>query len=465
MKTFRYIEIYVDNVVINSKTIKAVAIRQPFEESESEFASSSELLNKLYDLTKYTIKATNQNLYVDSQSRERGAYEGDTWINMVASETFSDAYSLARVTNEYLYENRTWPAEYPMYGVMCAWRDYMYTGNVDSLRESYSLLKKNMEVFPVDKKVGLVKNDYGEDGFNRPLVDWPETERDGYEYDIAIYNTVVNAIAYVAYKDMERIAAELGEKEDSVNYHNIERTIRDSMVKKLYNSDLGKFSDGLKDDGSRIEHYSQHATAYALYANIGEGEEIKQKMVEALKSDNRIKTSVFSAYFLLQGLYNNDAGDYATELLLSDNDEDTHTWKCMLEKNHATITTEAWDTTTKDNMTFSHPWGASPAAFISNGIFGIVPTELGFEKFQIKIQPENVKNAKIKIPTIKGAICVSYMMKNGLFQQIKIVVPSNTNAELYIQVDKSEKKYAIEDNGYFKIKLSAGKHVLNLSKI
>lgn len=253
MKTFRYIEIYADNVVINSKTIKGVAIRQPFEESASEFVSSRDLLNRLYELTKYTIKATNQNLYVDSQSRERGAYEGDAWINMVASETFSDAYSLARVTNEYLYENRTWPAEYPMYGVMCAWRDYMYTGNIDSLRENYSLLQKNMEAFPLDENVGLVKNNYGEDGFNRPLVDWPETERDGYAYDDATYNTVVNAIAYIAYKDMEMIAAELGAKEDSINYRNIEQTIRDSILNRLYNSDMGKFSDGLMDDGNRIE--------------------------------------------------------------------------------------------------------------------------------------------------------------------------------------------------------------------
>lgn len=185
-------------------------------------------------------------------------------------------------------------------------------------------------------------------------------------------------------------------------------------------------------------------------------------MVHALKSDNRIKTSVFGAYFLLQGLYNNDAGDYATRLLLSDNDEDTHTWKYMLEKNHATITTEAWDTITKDNMTFSHPWGASPAAFVSNGIFGIVPTEPGFEKFEVKLQPGEVESAQIRIPTIKGKIGVSYLMRNELFQKIEISVPSNTTAELYIPIDKAKPMDETEDNGYYKIILPAGGYELEV---
>lgn len=461
MKTFRYVEIYSNNISVDAKTIQGVAIRQPFEEIKSEFYSSNELLNDIYDLTKYTIKATNQNLYVDSQSRERGAYEGDAWINMLASESFSDSYTLARVTNEYLYANRTWPAEYPMYGIMCAWRDYMYTGNIDSLRENYQLLQENIDDFPADEEVGLVKNDYGDDGFNRPLVDWPENERDGYAYDEATYNTVVNAVAYIAYKDMGMVAEELGKSNDSTNYYNMAQTIRNSMLERLYNNDLGEYSDGLDEGANRIEHYSQHATAYALYAKIYRNDDMKQDMIESLKEDNEIKTSVFSAYFLLQGLYDSDAGDYATELLLSDNAEDTHTWNYMLEKNHATITTEAWDCVTKDNMTFSHPWGASPAAFISNGIFGIMPTKPGFKEFQVKLQPGNVENAYIKMPTIKGEIYVQYTMENNMIHKVEIIVPANTTAELYLPINKVKQLDMNKQCGYYKIALSAGEYVLD----
>lgn len=408
---------------------------------------------------------------MDSQSRERGAYEGDAWINMMASYAFEDSYTLARVSNEYLYVERTWPAEYPMYGVMSAWQDYMYTGNIDSLRENYKLLRQNMESFQIDESYGLIKNDYGEDGFNRPLVDWPENERDGYAYDEAVYNTVVNAVACVAYKNLAQIAEALGDMLHYTEYVNISNTIKNSMIQHLYNEEMGKFSDGLTDDGQRVEHYTQHATTYALYAGIYVDSSMQNQIVESLKEDNQIKMSVFGAYFLLQGLYDNEAGDYATQLLLSQEDND-HTWAYMLKKNDATITTEAWSPQVKDNMTYSHAWGASPACFIVNGIFGIKPIKQGFEEFQIKIQPGKLENAEIKVPTIKGSIEVAYELKqNKMLAKIRIVVPSNTTAYVMLPVDRIEEAdllWAADlqikevTEKYYCISLTAGEYEIQL---
>ena len=473
MKTFRYIEIYADNITLTQDSIRGVALRQPFLSDKSEFDSSNELLNDIYDLTKYTIQATNQNLYVDSQSRERGSYEGDTWINMMASYAFEDNYTLARVSSEYLYAGRTWPAEYPMYAIMCAWQDYMYTGNIDSLNENYEILVKNMQNFQVDELYGLIKNDYGEDGFNRPLVDWPENERDGFAYDEAEYNAVVNAVACVAYKNLAQIANTLDDKQSFFKYNAISDTIKNSMISYLYNEELGKFSDGLTEDGKRIEHYAQHATAYALYAEIYDDLLMKEQLIESLKADGIIKTSVFSSYFLLQGLYDNDAGEYATDLLLMQEDKSDHTWAYMLRKDNATITTEAWNPQVKDNMTYSHPWGASPACFITNGIFGIKPIKPGFKEFEIKLQPNNnINKMKIKTPTIKGKIEVSYELKNnGTFSEIRVFIPSNTTAYLMLPINRIEDKAILKKQGfvvdedvdnYYSIPLNAGEYVIQM---
>lgn len=468
MKTFRYVEIITDHISFSEDSIKGVALRQPFDEEQSEFVSSDELLNQLYELGKYTVKATNQNLYVDSQSRERGAYEGDSWINTMISYAVIDSYTLARVSNEYLYAKRTWPAEYPMYGVMCAWQDYMYTGNIDSLRENYGFLKTNMESFPVDESCGLVKNDYGEDGFNRPLVDWPENERDDYAYDEAVYNTVVNAAACVAYENMSDIANALGKTADGQKYASTSQTIKDAMIRQLYNEELGRFSDGLTESHERIEHYAQHATAYALYAKICTDENMQKQMTSALKSDKKIKMSVFGAYFLLQSLYDNNAGEYATELLLEEDEDNQRTWAYMLRENQATISTEAWSPQIKDNMTYSHPWGASPICFITNGIFGIKPVSPAFEEFQVKLQPKGVESARIKVPTIKGDIQVAYQLdKKGFLSEIKVEVPSNTRAYLMIPQDMVEDEKSLFENmdveenseeGYYNIQLTAGKY-------
>lgn len=471
IKAFRYIEIYSEDIQINKNIIQGVELRQPFQDSAAEFYSSDNLLNEIYQLTKNTVKATNQNLYVDSWSRERGAYEGDAWINMLAAYAFEDHYTLARVSNEYLYTKRTWPAEYPMYAVFCAWQDYMYTGNIDSLKENYDRLKENLSGIIIDDNVSLVKNNYGEDGYNRPLVDWPETERDGYAYNDAEYNTVVNAVACASLRKMGKIAGVLHKEAEEEYYSKISDAIKKAMIEQLYDEEKGCFSDGLNSKYEKIPHYAQHATAYALYAKIYNTDIMKDNMVAYLKSQGEIRMSVFGSYFLLQGLYDNDAGDYAMKLLTEANPEKEHTWAYMLNTDKATITTEAWSTKIKDNMTFSHPWGASPAAFIVQGMFGIEPKEAGFTEFDVKLQPGQVKEASVKVPVIKGDIEVSYLLdQNNLLEKIVIKIPSNTTAnvkipeayikgkELYMKKSRLEMQ---KINGYRTFKLEAGTYEID----
>lgn len=469
MKTFRYLDVYIEKIWLSKENIKGIVLRQPFDDSRAYFKSTSSLLNGIYDLCKYTVKATNQNLYVDSQSRERDAYEGDVWINMMASYAVQDNYTLARVSNEYLVEKRTWPAEYPMYAVMCAWQDYVYTGNKDSLIGIYGQLKKYMDSLVIDRNCGLIENDYGEDGFNRPLVDWPETERDDYRYEEAKYNTVVNAIASCAYRDFARVAEVLGKDSDAERYFSLSSYIKESMIKNLYNENIGAFSDGLTEGYNQIDHYAQHATAYALYAEIFSDMQMRDKLIEYLEQSGRIKMSVFSAYFLLQGLYNADEGTYATKLLTAN--DNMRTWGYMLEEG-ATITTEAWSTEVKDNMTFSHPWGASPAALISQGIFGIIPVKPGFDEFRIKLQPGSIKEASIKVPTVKGEIECTYSMdRDFIFRHIKVVVPSNAKALLQLPSENMRRNKVIingdlevikENNGYMSVFLKAGTYVIEV---
>ncbi len=472
IKTFRYIDVYSPGITIKKDNIKGCEIRQPFNDDAADLTSSEKLLNDIYELSKYTIKMTNQNLYVDSQSRERDAYEGDVWINMIASYAVSNNYTLARRSLEYLEEKRTWPAEYPMYAIMCAWEDFLYTGDDSSLVENYDKLIQNMDGIIVDKSCWLIRNNYDENGYNRPLVDWPENERDGFAYDDAEYNAVVNAMGAYAYQHLAQIAKVLGKDSDFVQFTTISTKIKESMIAKMYNEEKGMFADGLNGQQKRIEHYSQHATAYALYAGIFNDSRMRDCMIGSIIQTETIKMSVFGSYFLLDGLYKNNAGAYATDLLLSD--KDSHTWSYMINNNKATITAEAWSTQIKENMTYSHPWGASPAALITQGIFGIIPTQPGFDEFQVKLQPGKIKKAAIDVPTNKGEIHVSYSMdKNDQFKRIEIIVPANTNAIVSIPVenignqdillDDRAEKFKEKDNFVYKT-LNSGTHVIELQR-
>lgn len=54
----------------------------------------------------------------------------------------------------------------------------------------------------------------------------------------------------------------------------------------------------------------------------------------------------------------------------------TSSWMNMINRG-AGATAEAWDESQKSNLTYSHPWAASPAFHVPSGLFGIKPVEAG----------------------------------------------------------------------------------------
>ncbi len=475
MKTVRYVEIIGSPVEITADMVRAVAIKQAFSSDESSFESSDEVLNRIYDTMKYAIEATNGDLYTDSQSRERAAYEGDAFINMLSSYSFEDDYSLARFSCEWLYDHPTWPAEYKLLSVSSAWLDYLYTGDARSIETYYTVLQGKLFENCFDETYGLLKrpNNNG-GGANALLVDWPASDRDGYAYSEAVYNTVFNAVAYGAYCDMAKIADALGKTEDAAHYNAIAATIKTSMMEKLYIPEQGAFSDGLTATGARIDHTSQHATAYALASGVYDSQTMADDMANFLRSQGEIRMSIYGAYFLLEGLYNAGAGDLALSLMANpDTTEGTRSYAYLIDKLGMTICAEAWNETLKSNMTYSHAWGTAPASQIVRGLFGIRPTSAAFATFDIRLQPGALDYASVQVPTVKGEIAVEFDTRAAdTLLDVSVHIPANTTATVTLPtmgatavtllVDGVEVDATVA-NGTVSLELGSGTHTLTVS--
>lgn len=429
MMAYRYVQVDNCPIELTPEMICGLEIRSPFEE-EAFFESDSVLLNSIYELMRNTIEKTTQDLYVDSQSRERAAYEGDTLINMMSSYLFQDNYNTSRFSADYLYTHPTWPAEYMLFTIIMAKTDYMVTGDVSSLEKYYEILKGNTYLEFYNEEMNMVSsgNDTGV-GYDAVLTDWPETERDSYDTNVK-YNTVFNAVAVKAYRDLSYIAGVIGYEADAAMYEHYADSISKAMIEMLYDSSTGAFSDGLYENGDKSSHYSQHATAYALYGGVYSDSAMSRQMATFIEGQGKIKMSVYGAFFLLDGLYSSNNGYVANRLLLDEDITDgARTWAYMLKCLEATITTEAWSPACKDNMTFSHPWGSAPANAIQKGIFGIEPTLPGYREFRVKFQTDLLKHAKICVPTMQGKIEAEFDVEQNKY---KVSVPPNTSARVYI---------------------------------
>ncbi len=129
---FRFVEIE-NGARINPAWIRQIAVHYPFDDSASSFVSSDPVLNAVWDICKYTIKATTFcGVYVDGD-RERIPYEGDAYINQLGHYCTDQEYDLARYSHEYMIQKPTWCTEWHLHSVMMAWGDSLYSGETVSL--------------------------------------------------------------------------------------------------------------------------------------------------------------------------------------------------------------------------------------------------------------------------------------------------------------------------------------------
>lgn len=426
--TYRYVQISGCGFELTSENVTGTQVRAAWLE-QAGFSSDSRLLNDIYELTRHTVKATTQNLYVDSQSRERGAYEGDALINLHAAYVFEDNYSIGSFTLRYLYTHRTWPAEYILLMPTAALTEYMYTADPAPLEEYYEILAEKTFTRYYSEYDLVSTGNTGSSGENAVLVDWPGSERNGYDMGV-LYNTVVNAVASHSYQALSEIARLTGHESDAEKFARLSRSIKLSMIQKLYDESSGAFADGLYSDGSVSSHFSQHASAYALCCGIYTDANMADKLAKYVSG--RIKMSVYGAFFLLKGLYASGHGAEANALLLEEcTEQNPRTWAYMLNSLGATLTTEAWCPENKGNMTFSHPWGAGAAYATARGIFGINPTSPGFSEFEVRYQTAGLRSASITVPTVKGGITAAFDT-SGKTAEYSVTVPANTKAEVFI---------------------------------
>ena len=437
---FRYCEIegYVRPLKIQN--IIRETVFYPFDDLDSYFISSDTVLNQVWDLCKYTMKATSfAGVYVDGD-RERIPYEADALINQLGHYSVAREYSLGRYTYEYLIHHATWPTEWILQSVLMAWNDYMYTGNIESLERSYRELKAKTLISLADESgfISTTKGKVTPDVLKsihlndnlRDIVDWPHTgilglgkneqgETDGFVFKDV--NTVVNAYHYYALHVMSIIADHLGESEDSEHFKAQAKTLKIVFNQKLIDPARKIYIDGIGTD-----HASLHANMFPLAFGLAPKEDI-DSINEFIRSRG-MACSVYGSQFLMEAVYDSHNANYGLELLTSTAER---SWYNMIRAG-STITMEAWDNKYKPNQDWNHAWGAAPANIIPRKLMGIEPLEPGFKKIQIKPQPGVLKSADIKCPTIMGDIHVSFLNEPQKSFVLNISIPANTTADVYL---------------------------------
>jgi hypothetical protein len=387
---FRYVE-------ISGGEGRAVLRRHEFfpefNDEAAHFECSDAGLNRIWDFCKYTMKATGVfGIYIDGE-RERKPYEGDAYINQLGHFCCDANYMIARDTIDYLLEHPTWPTEWHLLMPLVV-RDYLlYSGDAASAGRWRPALKERTLLHHAgDDLLIREQNDI------RDIVDWPQCERDNYEFGQV--NLVPNCYHHQALSVMYELSGDDFYRRRAAQ---VREAIRRTMLK-----------NGVFVDNPESSHVSLHGAMFAMLFDIAGPDEIPA--LTAILRARGMACSVYGAQFLLETCYKWDMADHALNLMTATG---LRSWHNMLDKG-ATITMEAWDDSLKPNQDWNHAWGAAPANIVTRELCGIKPTAPGFTAFQVRPQPGGLTSFNMRQPTIHGAIELEY--RNGGYL---LTVPRN----------------------------------------
>ena len=480
---FRFVAIKNLSGNLDESSIQRKMVFYPFDENASSFVSSDTVLNQVWDLCKYSIKATSfAGFYLDGD-RERLPYEGDAVINQLSHYAVDAEYSMARRTMAYLLFHPTWPTEWSLQNCILAWNDYMYTGDNSFIKKYYAELKIKT-LMPLTGSNGLIstRSDKQTDSFlitlhkldfdNRhglvDITDWPQSgfigdekeyggETDGFVF--TKYNAIINAYYYNALVLMQKIASVLHNTKDVDLF-----TTKAKQVWQSYQTVFADEASGLIKDGDETNHTSLHSNLFALDFGLVPEKNVPN-IISYIKS-RRMACSVYGSQFLLNALYDYGEGQYGLELMTA---KTQRSWYNMIRYG-STITMEAWDKVYKPNLDLNHAWGSAPANIIIKKLMGVEPLTPGFETIRIKPSIGSLTFAKMKTTTIKGEVAVSFQ-KSSAGQIWDIQIPGATTATLYLPKMGNNKSVCLDgklmslqsEKKYWVIEtVIAGKHTIEI---
>jgi alpha-L-rhamnosidase len=428
-RVFRYVEVSGVPQPLTDANTAALALVYPDQPDRSAVSTSSAALDEVWQFSKNTIEALNLNLYLDSPTRERsGVYEGDDYIHQQAQAAVDGDSALAAFSLQYaltsmaLGEGTTPVIDFEELAPVAALAQYQQTGDPAVLASLYSELQQMLptQYLGSDGLIDLPVSPFGAadpvPGVPEQLVDWPASERDGFVF--STQNTVVNAFGYAAYAAMAKIAAVVGDSGGARSDAAAAARIQAAMRAKLYDPATGAFRDGVG-----VAHEAVQSSVYAVA--LGVASPAEAKTAAAWIARQGMACSIYCAGYLLEALYDGGQSQAALTLLTADTDT---SWRHMIALG-AGSTMEAWTPALKPNLTYSHPWAASPAFVVPEYLFGVSALTPGWGTVLIRPQPASLTSGSVRVPTPRGDVSVAFT-RSGTRFTAQVDVPATSTAEV-----------------------------------
>ncbi len=425
-----------------------------------DFQCSDAVLQKVWEVGRYTTELCMDDGFMDCPWRERGQWLGDARVEaLVAAYTFGDALLARKSLLQYpqSQEPTGWfrgvfPSDPPfdpilptfcMIWPVALWDYFLLTSDKTLLEAVWPAL---------EKLVVAIRRHINHEGLVADLpgwvfVDWAKLDTKG-------RSTSVNALACDALLHAGKIARALGYPDKGSDWQLLASDIREAVNELLWDRGRGVYVDGItageetsangtqgstgSADGERSAITSEQSNVLCALAGIADKQQTAQLVAKLLESpsqfDVRIATPYF-AFYLLALLFREGRHIEALDYIRA-------RWKPQLDAG-ATTFWEQWE----GHWSQCHAWSAAPTHDLMAHIAGIRPTQPGFEEFDAHLHPCGLSWFRTVVPTPRGDIALAYHHRTSLPHHdptgspiplgattpaitVNLTVPTNTRAHV-----------------------------------
>ena len=398
-KGFRYI--FIDTCL---ETIKDFYVDEEkyVGEFNSYFVTDDTKINHIYSVAKYTLELTSREFFIDGIKRDRWVWAGDA----LQSELF-DLYSFndkeiikrtmrALIGNKPISGNINTILDYNFYFVLSVYYYYIFTGDVDFVKEMFPRLVSLMEfVFKKPHVDGLLqaRNEW-------IFIDWADIEG-FYEKNLECPICLIQILYWASLKAMGEFAEISGE--NPAGYLEKASKIKDKINNTYFNDKTGFNHDVF---GNLQTRYGNMA---AILLGFASDEQIK-----IIKNTNEtdfaeITTPYMKLYEACMVAENGDV-DKVIEYMKS-------YWGGMILEG-ATSFWEKYNPNEKGAEKYAmygrkygkslcHSWGAGPIFILGRYVAGLYPYEVGYKRYALKPHLNGLK-FKTELPVAESSVRIEY---------------------------------------------------------
>lgn len=403
-KAFRYVQVQAD------PTVKYDSISMLYEylplHNRGAFKSSDQLLNRIWDVSAYTMQLTSREFFIDGIKRDRWVWSGDAYQSYLMNYyLFFDSPSVERTLlalrgKEPVKAHINIIMDYSLYWFVGVYDYYLHTGDTKFIKTFYPRMKSLMD-FCLKRR--------NKNGFLEPLegdwvfIDWanglPKTGEVSFEQMLLARSLEAMAVS-------AKIA---GENEDQKQYEKL----ADDLKTKLFDVFWDKKENVMKHqriNGKMQDIVTRYANMFGIFFNYFNEDQKQSIKNKVLLNDTILKiTTPYMRFYELEALCAMGEQDYVLK-------EMKDYWGGML-KEGATSFWEEYNPTKKGTehlamygrpygKSLCHAWGSSPIYLLGKYYLGVKPTAPGYSEYEIKPNLGGLQWMEGKVPTPKGEVAV-----------------------------------------------------------